>query len=364
MDDLQSDSMNKKGSKCSAERRDKSEWPVSDLPGSGTSNDLVSHLKQHDGKGYYKCGLCGLRLENTSTLVSHAALHTKQNPDQNFVCIYVPEALGNIPINPTVKTNAYKSKTCDNAAKCPKSRQKQQFVHSKVFKCKKCDFTAKCSESLKEHTCKVHKRKQVYKCKECNFTAKSYVTLKNHQHEHTKVYACKRCDFTAECPKRLKEHEFTHTDGTRTKEQTFLCDICGQGFTQFRAFESHTMKHTNEKPYKCNLCEHASRTADLLTKHIQMHHGGERPYKCDLCSFSTAWPGGLSAHKSRVHYGIKPYSCNLCDRRFSQTAHLRKHKLTHTGEKNYPCDLCSYRASLPQLLKLHKMRHAGDKPHR
>ncbi|KFQ10335.1 PR domain zinc finger protein 1, partial [Leptosomus discolor] len=39
----------------------------------------------------------------------------------------------------------------------------------------------------------------------------------------------------------------------------------------------------------------------------------------------------------RVHSGERPFQCPDCKKRFTQLAHLQKHRLVHTGEKPHQC---------------------------
>ena len=45
------------------------------------------------------------------------------------------------------------------------------------------------------------------------------------------------------------------------------------------------MRHTKEKPYKCDQREFACIQNSDLKKH-KMRHTKEKPYKCDQCEFS------------------------------------------------------------------------------
>ena len=62
-----------------------------------------------------------------------------------------------------------------------------------------------------------------------------------------------------------------------------------------------------------------------------MKHSGERPFKCDLCNYSAS-----NAH------------------------HVRTHKRKHSGEKPFKCDQCDYAASRTDNLKVHKRNHQSD----
>ena len=61
-------------------------------------------------------------------------------------------------------------------------------------------------------------------------------------------------------------------------------------------------KHTNERPYKCELCSFAFMDAHSLKKHTFLHTG-ERPFKCDLCN---------KVRNFFVRYHLNDFPNNLC----------------------------------------------------
>ena len=63
----------------------------------------------------------------------------------------------------------------------------------------------------------------------------------------------------------------------------------------------------------------------------------------------------MVVHKRR-HTEQKPYECDVCNKRFTNTSSLIVHKRTHTGEKPYECDVCSKQFSSSRSLSRHKVR--------
>ena len=45
----------------------------------------------------------------------------------------------------------------------------------------------------------------------------------------------------------------------------------------------------------------------------------------------------------RIHTNEKPYKCDVCEARFSQLGSLQSHVRIHTNEKPYECDVCEKR---------------------
>lgn len=60
------------------------------------------------------------------------------------------------------------------------------------------------------------------------------------------------------------------------------------------------MKHENNKPYKCDICDKSYTKASLLKDHMTSHTG-ETPYKCRYCTLAfrtTSYRG--------IHEGTHP----------------------------------------------------------
>uniref|UniRef100_A0A8C2FKU2 C2H2-type domain-containing protein n=1 Tax=Cyprinus carpio TaxID=7962 RepID=A0A8C2FKU2_CYPCA len=79
------------------------------------------------------------------------------------------------------------------------------------------------------------------------------------------------------------------------------------------------------------------RDADLK-KHQRMH-SEEKPYKCSICNKIFKWSEYLKLHE-RTHTGDKPYKCSHCDKRFRWSDYVKRHERIHTGEQPYHCIQC------------------------
>lgn len=68
-------------------------------------------------------------------------------------------------------------------------------------------------------------------------------------------------------------------------------------------------------------------------EHLDQHmrgHSDERPFKCHICQKAFKRNEHLTRHYV-IHSGDKNYMCNVCQKAFSRKDHLHKHTQTHLG---------------------------------
>ena len=78
--------------------------------------------------------------------------------------------------------------------------------------------------------------------------------------------------------------------------------------------------HTEEKPYKCGVCEKCFSASSSLKTHMRTQHTKgvkrKRTRECDVCEKVFRSPSALAIHM-RTHTKEKPYECDVCEKRFS-----------------------------------------------
>lgn len=75
----------------------------------------------------------------------------------------------------------------------------------------------------------------------------------------------------------------------------------------------------------CPYCEYYSSKISHVKRHIMLKHTKEKPFKCDTCHKRFKLKSHLKDH-TRIHTGEKPFECEICLKRFKQTSHLSVHK--------------------------------------
>ncbi|XP_007943840.1 zinc finger protein 397 [Orycteropus afer afer] len=146
-----------------------------------------------------------------------------------------------------------------------------------------------------------------------------------------------------------------------TEERPYRCDVCGHSFKQHSSLTQHQRIHTGEKPYKCNQCGKAFSLRSYLIIH-QRIHSGEKAYECTECGKAFNQRSALIRHR-KIHTGEKACICNECGKAFSQSSYLIIHQRIHTGEKPYKCNECGKAFSLSSNLIRHQRIHNVGEPY-
>lgn len=92
------------------------------------------------------------------------------------------------------------------------------------------------------------------------------------------------------------------------------------------------MGHLDIKPFKCTKCEFATVTATNVRTHIRKSHLKIKPYACDQCEkrFVT---GVLLQEHLNTHTGARPFKCQICNFACASRQVLSCHKTTHKSNK-------------------------------
>lgn len=167
--------------------------------------------------------------------------------------------------------------------------------NSKPYLCQFCSKRNKFWEFYQIHL-KVHCRNKKLYCEICQKSFKSETNLKVHIKSHSESYLCNSCNYLTPDVDAFKAHLLIHSERTPintglqhsydnfnlisdtdlVKHKTakkFLCNTCGEGFTQKSNLKRHTeLKHSNVPNFNCVKCTYVTKRSDLLKSHMKRHH--------------------------------------------------------------------------------------------
>ncbi|XP_033725128.1 zinc finger protein 235-like [Pecten maximus] len=106
----------------------------------------------------------------------------------------------------------------------------------------------------------------------------------------------------------MRKHMLIHTTAKANQ-----CDLCGKEYKYRDSWKAHMRSHVIKeglrreviktkygKVYNCEYCQKQFSTASQYKVHLRTHTD-ERPFKCDLCEKAFKEKGKLSRHVNRVH---------------------------------------------------------------
>lgn len=140
----------------------------------------------------------------------------------------------------------------------------------------------------------------------------------------------------------------------RNKNGYSTCKYCNQTFIGRNSLLNHErLKHTFEKPFKCDLCNKKFATSSSLCYHKSVHLN-DRRFICAMCNKRFNNLTILKTHLSNKHTDPQSYqySCTYCDKRYPVKSKLDYHIKQHVDGKNF-CELCRQAFRKEETLQKH-----------
>lgn len=196
-----------------------------------TFGHLLLHMNnEHKGYSQLLCDVCGRHCRNKN----HLREHKKEHVNRTVTCSICGETLSSYH----------------------KLRPHMQNVHDKKYKCFACPELFETHYKRALHMMTVHKSREEIKCQFC---PKTFV---------------------------FRSSMMTHLRITHLQEKNTICGVCGWRTTGKSKLKRHMSKHSNEKNFKCSVCEKAFKTK----KNMVLHHRNVHEKEMQM---PHVFPGGL-----------------------------------------------------------------------
>lgn len=126
-----------------------------------------------------------------------------------------------------------------------------------------------------------------------------------------------------------KTHMRWHTD-----ERPYKCDMCEKSYVQKINLIWHKQRHTGEKSFECVPCERKFGRKSRYIAHMKIHSSG-KVHKCSQCTKEFTHTKFLTSHERMVHSTELQQKCSECDKRFKTEHQLVVHMRSHTIQLQY-----------------------------
>ncbi|XP_078071929.1 zinc finger protein ZFAT isoform X5 [Mustelus asterias] len=211
---------------------------------------------------------------------------------------------------------------------------------------------------------RTHTREHLYYCSQCSYSSITKNCLKRHVvQKHSNIQlrcSSEGCGYTTADKYKLQAHQRNHSE---LDKKTYTCPVCEKSFSDDRLIKSHITTYHPEVPMstiseilgkrvqlkgligkravKCPYCDcYFRKNGTDLQRHIWAHEG-VKPFKCSVCEYATRSKSNLRAHMNR-HSTEKTHLCDLCGKKFKSKGSLKSHKLLHTADGGVKCPVCSF----------------------
>ncbi|XP_061569068.1 zinc finger protein ZFP2-like [Cololabis saira] len=277
------------------------------------TNDLEHHKKMvHvDGAGAAElqrpssllCDFCGKEFKCKSQLAIHFQTHTGERP---HLCDICGRKFG----------RQYQLKRHKILVHANHMDGEENLPPDAAFVCVVCGKRLK-SEALLHAHARMHTGDKPYRCSICLRSFQRAACLKQH---HARVHL------------KMKAGDASHAASRRRGSHaanTFPCSVCSKVFKFRSLLASHSLIHSELRPFACDFCSRSFRRLSHLKRHREVVHanGARLPqsFVCHICGKDKKCRSQLARHVI-IHTGERPFVCDLCPARFNRHGNLQQHK--------------------------------------
>ncbi|XP_045768578.1 zinc finger protein 62-like [Maniola jurtina] len=273
---------------------------------------------------------------------------------------------GTKSVKPKGKSNDTTSETGLPCGLCTKSFEDNTqldahlLTHRQNYSCNICEEKLLDWQEVMSHRL-THLAGKKIPCHLCSKTFKSAMYIEHHfrKYHHTEgesqTLRCRLCDRACPTPRKLRVHFY---DFHHIKNKRYYCDHCNKLCLSRGGLKVHIAIHSDNRPFKCDLCDATFKLNNHLRLHKQAKHNPDRVY-CPRCHNVFASQALLDKHQCKYGDMICPECGKICPSRGQLTRHLR----THDMNRWYECTLCPARFRGHGALSVHRDKHSGVPRH-
>ncbi|GBP42755.1 Zinc finger protein 208 [Eumeta japonica] len=222
------------------------------------------------------------------------------------------------------------------------------------------DHDAKYDRTVKHYLVPFKLSDEEMGCLECEKTYRFYGTLLAHVykvHIRTKSFICEICGQGFTFKLNMDSHmKWTHLNNE------WRCESCDKCFPSYYAKRNHHHAVHRTEKLKCPKCPEVLRSAYLKKQHLALVHDVKSvQFRCDLCPKVFTLKNKLSSHRRRVHLNEKSVTCEICGFRVFNNENLKRHMVKHDDARPFECEYCKKAFQRKKTLEFHRRIHTNDR---
>ncbi|KAF5278832.1 hypothetical protein FQR65_LT03520 [Abscondita terminalis] len=303
----------------------------------------------------FKCNLCDYKSTRNAHLKSHMHKHTLKCDSCNYTTLVETEFSDHKKTHAEVPSNANLSIECETGTS-PTDEidlfdrktlhtgdvDASRSAEEKKFKCDLCDY-----RSVRKGYLQLHMNKHYLKCDKCEYKTLAQIEFSDHK----KVHIEKRAPSIDNVSSRK---------GASTEEKKFKCNLCDYKSTRNAHLKTHMMKHT----LRCDKCYYTTLVEIEFLEHKKTHANlsSEKAVEkcnCIMCGYESAGNDDLRTHvkteECDTEQDDKKFKCTLCNYKCTRRSYLK----THMNKHNLKCVECNYTTLVETEFLDHKKVHAA-----
>lgn len=176
-------------------------------------------------------------------------------------------------------------------------------------------------KALQEH---MNEHYRNYLCDVCGagFVNKNILLRHNDAHK-IGTFTCEECCRTFDTARKKHLHDRSHHSGMKMPHK---CGYCLERFKEvWKKYEHLSKVHGIKSPgIKCQVCDKTFETKNAWRLHTTRVHLLQRPHKCNDCDMEFYAKGELESHMVK-HTGAREFKCDICFKSYGRQKTLKQH---------------------------------------